>query len=107
MGGLRTAPEAGFGKLVVDLGHQPVESGPVLRLGSGDEHVLGVRGAELEVGLPKTLAPAGDFRALVQGPDYSDYAVTANGQRFLVRRPADPNARQRLHVMLDWPSLVK
>jgi dipeptidyl aminopeptidase/acylaminoacyl peptidase len=68
---------------------------------------MGVRGTELEVGLPKTLAPAGDFRALVQGPDYSDYAVTANGQRFLVRRPADPNARQRLHVMLDWPSLVK
>jgi Tol biopolymer transport system component len=65
------------------------------------------RATELEVGLPRTLAPASDFRALVQGPDYSDYAVARDGQRFLVRRPADPNARQRLHVLLDWPSLLK
>jgi Tol biopolymer transport system component len=68
---------------------------------------VGVRATELEVGLPRTLSPANDFRALLQGPDYSDYAVTADGQRFLVRRPADPNARQRVHVLLDWPSLLK
>jgi hypothetical protein len=66
-----------------------------------------VTAAGLDVGLPTTLAPARDFQALVQGPDYNDYAVTADGQRFLVRRPSDPNARQRLHVLLDWPSLLR
>jgi hypothetical protein len=66
-----------------------------------------LRATGLDVGLPATLAPAKDLQALIQGPDYSDYAVTSDGRRFLVRRLANPNERQRLHVLLDWPSLLQ
>ena len=66
-----------------------------------------VGAAGLEVGLPTTLAPAKELQAVLQGPDYSDYGVSADGQRFLVRRPADGGQRQRIHVVLDWPSLLK
>ena len=61
----------------------------------------------LEVGLPTTLAPARDLQAVMQGPDYNDYGVTADGQRFLVKRPADGGQRQRIHVVLDWPSRLQ
>jgi hypothetical protein len=47
----------------------------------------------VEVGLPTTLAPAGDLQAVVEGPDYSDYSVSAE--------------RPRVHVLLDWPSLLE
>jgi hypothetical protein len=60
-----------------------------------------------EVGIPRVLVPARQLRAVVQGPDYDDYAVTADGQRFLVKRLLDAAARQRIHVLLDWPSLVE
>jgi Tol biopolymer transport system component len=61
----------------------------------------------LQLGLPTTLVPARILDAVVQGADYSDYAVTADGQRFLVKRPANEAERQRIHVLLDWPSLLK
>jgi dipeptidyl aminopeptidase/acylaminoacyl peptidase len=54
-----------------------------------------------EVGAPTTLVPADRLRAVVQGPDYDDYAVTADGQRFLVKVLAAPQERQRIHVLLD------
>jgi Tol biopolymer transport system component len=60
----------------------------------------------LEVGMPATLVAAQDLRAVVEGPDYSDYAVTSDGQRFLVKR-AEENRQQRIHVLLDWPSLLR
>jgi Tol biopolymer transport system component len=60
----------------------------------------------LEVGLPKTLVPAQDLQAVMDGPDYSDYAVSADGQRFLVKRPIGEALGQRIHVLLDWPSLL-
>jgi hypothetical protein len=65
----------------------------------------GATGAE--VGLPTTLVPSSDLEAIVQGPDYGDYAVTADGQRFLVKRSAQTDGRQRIHVLLDWPSLLE
>jgi Tol biopolymer transport system component/tRNA A-37 threonylcarbamoyl transferase component Bud32 len=61
----------------------------------------------LEVSIPRVLTPADQLRAVVQGPDYDDYAVTSDGQRFLVKRSVGANARQRLHVLLDWPSLLE
>lgn len=61
----------------------------------------------LEVGLPTTLVAARDVRAVVEGPDYNDYGVTADGQRFLVKRSVDEGERQRIHVLLDWPSLLE
>jgi len=42
----------------------------------------------VEVGMPTVLVPASSLRAQVEGPDYSDYAVSADGQRFLVKEPA-------------------
>jgi Tol biopolymer transport system component len=63
--------------------------------------------AGLTVGTPKTLVPATTLGALVEGPDYSDYAVTSDGQRFLVRRRVDEGNKPRIHVLLDWPSLLE
>src|SRR4029450_1307218 len=53
--------------------------------------------AGLELGLPTLLLPASTSRAIVQGPDYSDYAVSADGQRFLFKAPAGRDERQRIH----------
>jgi Tol biopolymer transport system component len=65
----------------------------------------GATGAD--VGIPTTLVPASDLGATVQGPDYHDYAVSADGQRFLVKRSAQSDGRRRIHVLLDWPSLLE
>jgi len=65
------------------------------------------RSAGLEVGMPTTLVPAPELRAIVSGPDYTDYAVTSDGQRVLVKRSVEEDSRQRIHVLLDWPSLLK
>ena len=61
----------------------------------------------LEVELPTTLIPAGTLQADINGPDFTDYAVTSDGRRFLVKRPVDLGNRQRIHVLLDWTSLLK
>jgi len=63
--------------------------------------------AGVEVGLPRALVAGKDLRAVVEGPDYSDYAVSADGRRFLIKRPVEGANRQRIHVMLDWPSLLE
>jgi Tol biopolymer transport system component len=60
-----------------------------------------------EIGIPTTLVPADDLRAVVLGPIYDDYAVSADGQRFLVKRPAAKDGKQRIHVFLNWPSLLE
>ncbi len=61
----------------------------------------------LEVGMPTTLVPAQTLHAVVQGPDYTDYGVTADGQRVLVKRPVEEAQKQQIHVLLDWPSLLE
>jgi Tol biopolymer transport system component len=77
---------------------------------SPEGHLLAVdvreTAAGIEVGMPKVLAEAAKLRAVVQGADFDDYAVTADGQRFLVKTPADRNEKQRVHVLLNWPSLL-
>jgi hypothetical protein len=60
-----------------------------------------------EVGLPTTLVPAKELQAVVEGPDYNDYGVSADGRRFLVKRTVEEGEKQRIHVLLDWPSLLK
>jgi hypothetical protein len=57
----------------------------------------GVTGAE--IGTPAVLVPANELKAVVQGLDYDDYAVTNDGQRFLIKTPVADR------VMLNWPSL--
>jgi Tol biopolymer transport system component len=59
----------------------------------------------LEIGIPAALVPADRLNAIVEGPDYDDYAVSANGQKFLVKRAASKNERQRIHVVLNWTSV--
>jgi eukaryotic-like serine/threonine-protein kinase len=61
----------------------------------------------LTLGMPQALVPAATFGAVLQGPEYSDYAVSADGQRFLVKRPVDGSEKPQIHVLLDWPSLVR
>jgi dipeptidyl aminopeptidase/acylaminoacyl peptidase len=65
----------------------------------------GVQGPE--VGAPTTLISADVLRAVVAGQNTDDYAVSADGQRFLVKRAADEAGRQRIHVLLGWPSLLE
>jgi Tol biopolymer transport system component len=60
-----------------------------------------------EVGIPTTLIPAHVLRPVVMGPDTDDYAVSADGQHFLVKRPAVGGEMQRIHVLLGWPSLLE
>jgi len=62
--------------------------------------------AGLTVGLPRMLIEAQNLRAVSDGPDYSDYAVTPDGQRFLVKRFTGQAERPRIHVLLDWSSLL-
>jgi Tol biopolymer transport system component len=68
-----------------------------------------VRGgaAGLDVGLPNTLVPARDLQAVVEGPDYNDYGVAADGQRFLVKRSVDAGQQEQIHVLLNWTSLLE
>jgi Tol biopolymer transport system component len=61
----------------------------------------------LALGMPQVLVPATALGAVLQGPEYSDYAVTADGQRFLVKRPVDGSEKPQVHVLLDWPSLLR
>jgi Tol biopolymer transport system component len=60
----------------------------------------------LEVGMPTTLVTPGALRAVVLGPDYSDYAVSSDGQRFLFKSATSRSEPSRIHVLLDWPALV-
>jgi Tol biopolymer transport system component len=55
----------------------------------------------VEVGLPKALFEVGRFE-----PDFSDYGVTADGQRFLVKALPEKDATRRIHVIVNWPSLL-
>ena len=61
--------------------------------------------AGVELGIPTTLVPGDRLRPVVQASDYDDWDVTPDGQRFLVKVPAQ-NQRQQIHVLLDWTSLV-
>jgi len=64
---------------------------------------VGEEADELEVGLPTELFEIG----IVQRPQVNDYAVSADGQRFLVKRPAGGGIGDSLHVVLNWPSLLE
>lgn len=55
----------------------------------------------LEVGTPTTLVPADRLKATMEDPDYDDYAVTSDGQRFLVKVAAAKSARPRIHMLLN------
>jgi len=56
-----------------------------------------------EVGMPTVLLPAG---MVAQAWGLDDYAVTSDGQRFLVKTRVQEDG-QRIHVLLNWASLLK
>ena len=60
-------------------------------------------GVTLETGSPKVLFQAN------MGFNTSSYyyAVTSDGQRFLVREPASAVAVEPLHVILNWPAALE
>jgi hypothetical protein len=62
-----------------------------------------VRAAEdrLEVGLPSVL-----FTGVIASPITDHYAVTADGQRFLVPVPVEGGPGRRIHVVTNWTSLL-
>jgi len=36
-----------------------------------------------------------------------EYAVTADGQRFLVKKPLEGNTEPQLHILTNWTSLLR
>ena len=55
-----------------------------------------------EVGLPSAL-----FRTFGRSPTTDQYGVSADGQRFLVKRPVEDDSRLQMHVILNWTSLLE
>jgi dipeptidyl aminopeptidase/acylaminoacyl peptidase len=56
----------------------------------------------LEVGTPEMLVSA-DALTGMEGP----YAVTADGQRFLVKMRVEEDVKQRIHVVTNWSSRIE
>jgi len=61
------------------------------------------QGDRLDVSLPAELF---EIRGL-QGTGYDDYAVSADGQRFLVKLAIEQDRRSQLHVVTNWTSLLE
>ena len=57
----------------------------------------------LDVGLPVELFRLG----VSQAPMLDDYAVSADGQRFLAKAPLEQARMPRIHVLLNWPTLLE
>jgi Tol biopolymer transport system component len=60
-------------------------------------------GDTLDVGLPTKLFDIPIYR----GPGLDDYAVGADGQRFLIKAPLTGHQPQKIHVITNWTSLLK
>jgi hypothetical protein len=58
--------------------------------------------SRVEIGTPRQL-----FEAPPMRPGYDDYAVTRDGQRFLVKVPIGEDPEPRFHVVVNWPSLLE
>ena len=57
----------------------------------------------LEVGLPTELFEV----PMVTRSDVDEYAVSPDGQRFLVKVPVEGDSAERIHVVTNWPSLLE
>jgi Tol biopolymer transport system component len=58
---------------------------------------------QLAVSLPQQLFEI----ANLQGTGYDDYAVSADGQRFLVKLPTEEEEGPEFHVVTNWTSLLQ
>jgi hypothetical protein len=96
-------------RVSVDGGGQPKwrRDGKELFYASRHDQLMAVDVREeadgLEVGLPSELFEI----PIVQRPQLDDYAVGADGQRFLVKVPVEGESAERIHVVLNWPSLLE
>ena len=62
---------------------------------------IGGEASRAEVGLPEELFTI-DW---VEGPGYDDYAVSADGDRFLVKTPAE-RVEPQLQIITEWTGLL-
>ena len=60
-------------------------------------------GERIDVSLPSDLF---EIRGL-EGPDYDDYAASADGQRFLIKVPIEQDRKPTLTVVTNWTSLLR
>ncbi len=60
-------------------------------------------GERIDVSLPSELF---EIRGL-EGPDYDDYAASADGQRFLIKVPIEQDRKPTLTVVTNWTSLLR
>jgi Tol biopolymer transport system component len=58
--------------------------------------------ARIEVGLPVAL-----FAGVNSTPNTDHFAVTADGQRFLLTAPVEDDSGARIHVILNWTALLE
>jgi hypothetical protein len=56
----------------------------------------------LDVGTPEVLVPAD----ALMGAALDSYAVAADGQRFLVKMRVEEDVKQRIHVVINWSSVL-
>jgi hypothetical protein len=95
-------------RISVDGGGQPQWRGDGRELfylsAEGQLMAVDVRKGErgLEVGLPHALFDAGPLTAY-----HDTYAVSGDGQRFLVKTYPDGIVREKLHVVTNWTSLIE
>ena len=64
-------------------------------------------GTGLDLGIPTMLIPADRLKLAMQGPDYDDWDVAPDGQRFLMKVSAAPIEKRRIYVLLNSPSLLE
>ena len=63
---------------------------------------VGEGAAGPEVSPPTALLDAGSFRS-----GWDSYGVSADGQRFLVKKPVEGDRELQLHVIVNWESLLE
>jgi serine/threonine protein kinase/Tol biopolymer transport system component len=63
---------------------------------------VGGDGGRLEVSLPRELFELGS----VEGMGYDDYAVDADGTRFLVKIPVEAEVEPQLEIIVNWQGLL-
>jgi hypothetical protein len=95
-------------RVSVEGGGQPKWRGDSKELffTSVDSRLVAVQrgaGDRLEVDLPVELF---EIRGL-QGTGYDDYAVSADGERFLVKQAVEEDIRPQLHIVTNWTSLLE
>jgi Tol biopolymer transport system component len=95
-------------RVSVDGGGQPQwrGDGRELFFVATDGHLMAVDAREgtagLEVSLPTALFDVGESE-----PYVDTYAVSADGQRFLVKAPVEGATPERIHVVTNWTSLLR